>query len=180
MMRSAPVSWRSANCAWRAFVAAILWTLLLAGCASTPPRSTTPSADPPAPAATGAEETERPAAESTPPPRQPRGQNATLALVQQSQRAEAAGSLDEAIAYAERAIRINPRAPDLWLRLASLELTNEQPESTIQYANKALSLIRSRPDWQRQAWLLIADARSALGDEQEAEAIRARWKTYRG
>ncbi len=165
---------------WRALTNATLWSLLLAGCSATPTQSTTPAGETQTKTAEDAGETRTPAAQSTPQPSQPTSQNATLALLQQSQRAEAAGSVTEAIAYAERAIRINPRAPDLWLRLASLELTNEQPQSTIQYANKALSLIRTRADWQRQAWLLIADARSALGEEEEADAIRARWQTYRG
>ena len=165
---------------WRLLVIGALWALVLAGCATTPAQSTAPTADTQTPAHAGQDDSDAATDESAPQALPSKSQNATLALVQQSQRAEAAGSLNEAIAYAERAIRINPRAADLWLRLASLELTNEQPESTIQYANKALSLMRSRPDWQRQAWLLIADARSALGEEQEAQAIRDRWQTYRG
>lgn len=100
--------------------------------------------------------------------------------MQQSQRAEVAGSLHEAIAYTERAIRINPRQADLWIRLAALELSNQQPQSAIQYANKALSLAADRPDWQRQAWLVIADAKSAMGETSEATAIRERWQTYKG
>lgn len=155
--------------------------LVIAGCTSAPGLQGTsePAPDTQTPEESSTEP-ESQTADDRPPPSRSTGQNATLALVQQSQRAEAAGSLTEAIAYAERAIRINPRAPDLWLRLAQLELTNGQPQSTIQYANKALSLIETRADWQRQAWLLIADAHSAMGEEAKADDIRARWRTYRG
>ena len=152
--------------------------VVLAGCASAPQDTPQPSPDTEPAEQSSTDST--PSTPQEPPPRTSTGENATLALVQQSQRAEAAGSVTEAIAYAERAVRINPRAPDLWLRLAELELTNEQPETTIQYANKALSLIETRADWQRQAWLLIADAHAAMGEVSKADAIRARWRSYRG
>lgn len=155
----------------------LLLLLLASGCTATPitpspgedsdsDRTDTQASGQPAPA---------PA-----PAQQPNVGDATLALLQLSERAQSAGSLPEAIAYAERAIRINPRQADLWLRLATLELANEQPQSVIQYANKALSLADGQQGLQQQAWLLIADARTALGDHEAAEAIRQRWGTYRG
>lgn len=158
----------------------LAWLLLVAlagGCTSTP---TAPSSG----ESPDADRAETPAdtqssAQPAPAP-QPDAGDATLALVQLSERAQSAGSLPEAIAYAERAIRINPRQPDLWLRLATLELADEQPQSAIQYANKALSLADGQTQLERQAWLLIADARTALGDHEAAEAIRQRWGTYRG
>lgn len=157
----------------------LLLILLASGCTTTP---TTPS-----PGETSdSDRTEtrtdtQPSGQPTPAPaQQPDAGDATLALLQLSERAQSAGSLPEAIAYAERAIRINPRQADLWLRLATLELANEQPQSVIQYANKALSLADGQQDLQQQAWLLIADARTVLGDHEAAEAIRQRWGTYRG
>lgn len=155
----------------------LLLILLATGCASTP---TTPPPD----AANGSDSTEQrddaDQPEQSAPAQQPDAGDATLALLQLSERAQAAGSLAEAIAYAERAIRIDPRQADLWLRLATLELASEQPESAIQYANKALSLADGQTQLQQQAWLLIADARTVLGDHEAADAIRQRWGTYRG
>ncbi len=105
---------------------------------------------------------------------------ATLALLQQSERAASGGSLAEAIAYLERAIRIEPRRADLWVQLAQLEIANQQPTAAIQYANKALALAGTRTDWQRDAWLVIADAKAAQGDLEDASRIRERWRSYRG
>jgi len=161
-----------------------LLALLLSGCGSSP---LTPAGTPPAAGAdsqtqspTRADADTAKALPTPAPAAKPDTDAATLALLQQSQRAETAGSINEAIAYTERAIRIAPRQADLWIRLAKLELANTQPESAIQYANKALSLAATRIDWQRDAWLVIADARASLGDTAEAARIRERWQTYRG
>ncbi len=117
---------------------------------------------------------------STPAVDTPDTSNATLALLQQSQRAATSGATNEAIAYLERAIRIEPRRADLWLQLAALEVTNQQHRTAIAYANKALTLAGNRVDWQRDAWLIIADAKAAEGDLEAASQIRQRWRSYRG
>jgi tetratricopeptide (TPR) repeat protein len=108
-------------------------------------------------------------------------QAATLALLQQSARAEQTGSLPEAMAYAERAVRIEPRRADLWTRLATLELLNGDSNAAIQYANKAVSLAGDHPDWLRDAWLVIADALAVEGDSEGARRIREQWQgTFNG
>jgi tetratricopeptide (TPR) repeat protein len=117
---------------------------------------------------------------STPEARQPDTAGATLALLEQSERAASAGDADAAVAYVERAIRLSPRSADLWLQLARLQLANEDPEAAVQFANKAISLAGDRVDWVREAWLLIADARAAQGDGDGAREIRERWRGYRG
>jgi tetratricopeptide (TPR) repeat protein len=105
---------------------------------------------------------------------------ATLALLRQSDRAESSGETEEAVSYVERAIRLNPRQADLWLRLAELQLIREDPAAAVQFANKAITLAGERLDWVRDAWLVIADARAAQGDAAAAQEIRERWQTYRG
>lgn len=107
-------------------------------------------------------------------------QTATLALLNQSARAQNSGDHVQAVAYVERAIRLNPRQADLWLRLAELHLAQQAPEAAIQYANKSISLAGERMDWVRDAWLLIADACEAQGDQAAADEIRRKWRTYRG
>ncbi len=104
----------------------------------------------------------------------------TLALLQQSERAAEAGNVDEAIGYVERAIRLSPRDPALWLRLAELQLSAGRDSPAIQMAHKAIALSGSRPDIQRDAWLVVADALESQGDTEEAASIRQRWRTYRG
>lgn len=165
----------------RLLLAALLGVGLLGGCATTPvtrptPAPTSPPATEEAATATApGEERPRP-----PPGTRPSTDGATLALLQQSERAAESGSLDEALSYVERAVRIEPRRADLWTRLAALELSAGNPTTAIQYAQKALSLAAERPDWQRDAWLVIADAKEALGERSEASAIRQRWRTARG
>lgn len=160
--------------------AVLLVAGLLGGCATTP--ATAPGST------TGSEPSARPG-EAIPPDRtatppagtpRPSTDTATLALLQQSERAVESGSVEEALSYVERAVRIEPRRADLWTRLASLELSAGNPTTAIQYAQKALTLATERPDWQRDAWLVIASAKEALGDKAAAAAIRQRWQTARG
>ncbi len=106
--------------------------------------------------------------------------SATLALLNQSERARNSGNHVEAVAYVERAIRLNPRQADLWLRLARLHLAEQELEAAIQYANKTIALAGNRMDWVKQAWLVIADAREGQGDHAAAREIRGKWQTYRG
>jgi tetratricopeptide (TPR) repeat protein len=156
--------------------------LLIAGCATSPPPGTEPRndgssrADDSSAAVTAPEQT----ADDESAPTRPSRDEATLALLNQSDRAVANGAIDDALAYAERAVRIDPRRADLWTRLARLELANEDPDTAIRYAHKALALAGTRVDWTRDAWLVIAEAKDALGASEEAAAIRQRWATARG
>lgn len=151
----------------------------LAGCATAPAPEAAPGesseTEPTIPPEPGAK-TQPDAA----PPTRPSSEGATLALLNQSERAAESGAIDEALSYAERAVRIDPRRADLWTRLAQLELQNEDPTTAIRYAQKALSLAANRPDWERDAWLVIADAKEAMGEADEAADIRERWQTARG
>ena len=98
---------------------ALLWLLIVAGCSGIQPAVEVESATPDAADAA----TQPP---PTPAVDTPDTSNATLALLQQSQRAATSGATNEAISYLERAIRIEPRRADLWLQLAALEVTNQQ------------------------------------------------------
>jgi tetratricopeptide (TPR) repeat protein len=167
-----------------------LWTLLLAmslaaGCVSTPPASDRPGKPPVVDAGEPAPDTaESPEADTdgttAPPPRQPDARAPTLALLRQSERSADNGDLAGAIAYVERAIRLNPRDAELWLRLARLQLAADRPANAEQLAQKAIALAGSATDQQRSGWLLVADAREAQGDTDAAARIRARWRTFRG
>ena len=162
-------------------VASLLIVGTLAGCATTP--VDTPADNDRLPGVDAAEismdaATQGPA--SSIPETRHTPAAATLALLQQSERAAQGGSLAQALSYAERAVRIDPRSASLWTHLAVLELRNGDADAAIQYANKAISLAATRPDWQRDAWLVIADARDFLGDTVGAEEIRRRWQSQRG
>lgn len=169
------------------YLLGLLLALLLGGCATTPAPSSTPSSSgSPAPEATSEIDTENQSARSgreqstAEAVARPSSDGATLALLNQSERAAEEGSVDEALSYAERAVRIDPRRADLWTHLAKLELMNEDPTTAIRYARKALALASDQPDWARDAWLVIADAKEVLGDDAAAAEIRERWRTARG
>lgn len=164
--------------------------LLLCGCAAYGPgvpvedRAGTPPPPPPAATETAPATTAPPVSQPQPQPELPpqpiRRDPATLALLEQSDRALEAGRHDEAIAYVERALRIHGDDVELWLRLAELQLAASQPARAEQLAQRAIAMAGSRTDWQRRGWLIIADAREAQGDREEAERIRFEWRTYRG
>jgi predicted Zn-dependent protease len=117
-----------------------------------------------------------------PPPVLPQAEpdRPTLALLQQSDHSAESGDLDQAIAYIERAIRLDSRDVDLWLRLARLQLSAQRPAAAEQLAQKAIAMARDRRDQEREGWLLVADARDAQGDREGAMRIRERWRTYQG
>jgi tetratricopeptide (TPR) repeat protein len=93
---------------------------------------------------------------------QPRTQpSVTLALQDEAQRAATAGDLSKATQILERAIRIEPDRPELWIELARVHLKEGNPAQAEQFARKALLFTGSRYDLEQQAWVIIADARAA-------------------
>lgn len=151
---------------------ALTWLLLtaaLAGCAAQP--GPAPRPQPPVDTV--------PVEERAPPRPVPDTQAPTLALVRQSEHSADAGDLESAIAYVERAIRLDSHNADLWLRLAGLQLAARRPGTAEQLAHKAIALADDT-DQQRRGWLLVADALDAQGKDGAAADIRARWRTWRG
>lgn len=104
---------------------------------------------------------------------------ATLALLRNSRQAASNGDRSTAIAYVERAIRLEPRRPALWLELGRLQLP-EAPAAAERYARKALALTGDNPLLARDAWLLIAEAKAEAGDAAGAAQIRQRYRTFKG
>ena len=170
----------------RLLLTGLIATALTAGCATGyPPQAPTDRTPPGETAPPPASETPPPVAEPAPPARPASNTEApTLALLRQSQRSADSGDLSGAIAYVERAIRLNPRDATLWLQLARLQLQAGQPARAEQLAQKAIALSsgsdREPDDGRREAWLLVADANEAQGQAEAAERIRERWRTYRG
>jgi hypothetical protein len=155
----------------RALIVACLFALLT-GCVTEPQ---TPSRGPlppsqtqphPPPQQTPYPTQPLPQPTPTPAPAQPRTQpkpqsTVTLALQDEAQRAATAGDLPKAIQILERAIRIQPDSPELWIELARLHLKEGNPAQAEQFARKALLFTGNRYDLEQQAWVVIADARAA-------------------
>ncbi len=93
---------------------------------------------------------------------------ASTALVSQAQKQARSGDLVAATATLERALRIEPDNPLLWIELGRLRLQEKNGVQAQSFARKALSLATGDPRTQSFAWQLIADALRAQGRNQEA------------
>ena len=124
--------------------------------APTPPTQPAPPSPAPAPPVTPA-----------PPPAAPKpAPSVTLALVEQSDLARAQGDYDKAVALLERAIRIEPDRPELWLGLAKAHLAQGDYAGAEQFARKSLLFIGKRYDLEQQAWSVIGAAEAARREDR--------------
>ncbi len=133
----------------------------------TPPIKDHQDASPAVPPA--AENTGRASRRVTPP--SPAPSPAVLALLQEAEADSANGSLDNAAAALERAIRIQPRNAQLWQKLAEVRLKQHQPGLAEDLAKKSNVLAKNNKAMISKNWGLIAEARRKKGDmEGAAEA----------
>ncbi|HLF96127.1 MAG TPA: tetratricopeptide repeat protein [Methylococcaceae bacterium] len=96
-----------------------------------------------------------------------------LALLEQAGEQADQGDRDGAIATLERAIRIQPKNPRLWHRMAELRLYQDKPLLAIDLAKKSLSLAQGDKKIVQGNWALIAEAKKRMGDPAgAAEALR--------
>jgi len=108
---------------------------------------------------------ERPAA---PPPRQFRLSPAASALVAQAHHQAAGGDYGQAGATLERALRIEPDNPLVWIELGRVQLAENNATQADAMARKALALATGDATAQSSAWRLIADSLRARGRNGEA------------
>ena len=169
----------------RTLTCALIGVLALTGCTLTrpapfapPPEATPPagSAQPPGIPAPGSAEAlpappERP---SVPPPRQFRLSAATGALVTQAHAQSAGGDFGQAAATLERAQRIEPDNPLLWIELGRVRLAENNAPQADAMGRKALALAVGDPAAQAAAWHLIADSLKARGRNGEAAEAQRR------
>ncbi len=128
-----------------------------------PPSVSTPSAPMPS---------ELPPLVSPPPaPVSPPSANmAVVALLQKSQSQSSAGQWDAASASLERALRIEPRNPVLWQRLARLRLDQGDYPQAENLAAKSNSLAGTDKRLRAENWRIIGQSRSKRGDQAGARA----------
>jgi tetratricopeptide (TPR) repeat protein len=167
--------------------------LALAGCslvAPTPPPARTPVPAPaprptpapvPLPSPTPLPPSERieapapaPTAPPAPPTRTYKLGAATQSLVTQARAQADRGDLDGAAGTLDRAIRIEPRNPLLWIELAKVRLEQKDARQAEGYARKALSLATGDRRAQGEASKVIDEALKAQGRTQEARAADGR------
>ena len=155
-------------------VLALLAVLAIAACASPPgrlpggaaPPAGTEAAGTAAPGGTPAQ----PSAPSpyTPPARQFRLGAAASALVAQAHAQAGGGEYAAAVATLERALRIEPDNPLLWVELGRVQLSEGNADQAGSMARKALALATGDPSAQASAWRLTADSLHAQGRTEEA------------
>ncbi len=157
-----------------AFIAA---AILLGACAARPPieppiqpAPTPPPIQPalsPAPAPPPAPRPPEPL------PREIHLSPATRSLVTQAQTQAAHGDLPAASSTLDRALRIEPNNPLIWIELGRLRLTESDAHQAEVCGRKALALASGDRGAQREAGRLVADALRAEGRNQEAREVES-------
>jgi uncharacterized protein HemY len=96
---------------------------------------------------------------------------ATRSLVTTSRAQVAHGDLPAASSTLDRALRIEPNNPLLWIELGRLRFAETDPHQAEGCGRKALALAAGDPAVQAQAGRLLADALRAQRRNQEARDI---------
>ena len=157
--------------------------LLLSGCPApavrpgpetgSVPAQTAPTPSPPTPTAPSPPP-------GSPLPRSNRLSPATQALVLRARGLVTRGDLDGASSSIDRALRIEPRNPLLWIELGRVRLAQNNAHQAEIGARKALALASGDRAAQASAARLLTDALRAQGRNQEAHEIEGdthgRWQ----
>lgn len=107
----------------------------------------------------------------------PKTGKAVLALLSKARQASKKGSFSSAESQLERALRIEPQNPTLWLYMAKLRLFAAKPSEAINLAKKALALSArggiassdERNSLQADCWRVIAHAYSKMNNIEKAQ-----------
>ncbi len=106
-----------------------------------------------------------------PPPRENHLSPATRSLVTQAKTLMSRGDLDGASSTLDRALRIEPNNPLLWIELGRLRLAENDPHQAEGCGRKALALASGDRGTQAQAGRVLADALRAQRRNQEASEV---------
>lgn len=97
-----------------------------------------------------------------------------LALLTVARDQEGRGDLGGASSSLERAMRIAPREPQVFYRLAQVRLAQGDAAQAEQMAQRGLSYAAGRPSLQAGLWELVAQAREKQGNSAGAAEARQR------
>lgn len=104
----------------------------------------------------------------TQPQKQFRLSSACAALVKQAHAQSSKGDFPAATATVERALRIEPNNPLLWIELGQVHLAEGDTSQAESMGRKAVALAVGDPNAQSAAWRLVGDALRARGRVLEA------------
>jgi tetratricopeptide (TPR) repeat protein len=164
----------------RQLAALLAASLLLSGCPASlrtnpdggaPSNSAPSSAAPPAVTPSPQPLPPPPPQPAPPPPRENHLSPATRSLVVQAHTLVAHGDLDGASSTLDRALRIEPNNPLLWVELGRLRLAENNAHQGEVCGRKALALASGDRTTQAQAGRLLADALRAQQRNQEAVEV---------
>lgn len=99
---------------------------------------------------------------------------AVIALLDTAESDIATGRLQSAIASVERALRIEPKNPLLWQKLAKLKMEKGDYRQAENFAARSNSWAGANKALQAQNWRIISEARSLRGDNAGAKAALER------
>src|SRR5712672_950229 len=140
---------------------------------SQPPTPQTSSPQPPGSPAPLPSLPPAPAPQVPPPARENHLSAATRSLVTQARTQVAHGDLPAASSTLDRALRIEPNNPLLWIELGRLRLAESDAHQAEGCGRKALALASGDHGTQAQAGRLLADALRAQRRNQEAIEIES-------
>jgi uncharacterized protein HemY len=157
----------------RTLAVALTTALLVAGCATSRVSSEPPTSSPSAQPLPQASPQPLPSPTPPPPPavRENRLSPATSSLVTQARAQVARGDLPAASSTLDRALRIEPNNPLLWIELGKLRLVESDAHQAEICGRKALALASGDRRSQSQAGRLLADALRAQQRNQEAREV---------
>jgi tetratricopeptide (TPR) repeat protein len=149
---------------------------LLGGCLSSsrPPAPEQPTPNPQSPAAPSGNPPSPRTSPPAPAPRENHLSPATRSLVTQARALMARGDFDAASSTLDRALRIEPNNPLLWIERGRLRLAESDAHQAEGCGRKALALASGDPGTQKQAGQLLADALRAQQRNQEAHEVESR------
>jgi hypothetical protein len=93
----------------------------------------------------------------------PSSGSAVVALLDNAGQQTRSGNLDAAAAALERALRLEPRNPEVWSRLAGIRLQQSQFDQAINLASKSNTLAGNNPTLVARNNRIIAQAKQQLG-----------------
>jgi tetratricopeptide (TPR) repeat protein len=159
----------------RTLAAVLTAAVLISGCSVLSTRPQAPSNPVPEPQPSGSGPLSpglpAPPPPAPPPPRENHLSPATRSLVTQARTLISHGDLDGASSTLDRALRIEPNNPLVWIDLGRLRLAESDAHQAEGCGRKALSLASGDRGTQAQAGRLLADALRAQGRNQDAVEI---------
>lgn len=103
---------------------------------------------------------------------------AVSALVLAANQNSKTGNIDTAAASLDRALKIEPRNPVLYYKLALIRLKQSKPQEAENLAKKSALLAAGDRQLKKHSWLLIAHAREMQRDFKGAQQARAKAESF--